>query len=257
MAVGFSVKVLRLACLLALAAPSAAHAADATMLSRELRVGGAPTISTARVPRSFDLVGLHWRGFGRVLFRTHTVRGRWSGWQAADADTGPDTGTSESGHDRGWHLGNLVWTGRSDRIQWRVTGSVRQVRAYFVRSPAVRVPTRTVSVAGSPAIVPRVGWNADERIRRAPPRYASALRMVVVHHTAGSNAYSPAQSAAIVRGIELYHVKANGWNDIGYNLLVDRYGQVFEGRYGGMTRNVVGAHSEGFNTGSAGIAVIG
>ena len=55
-----------------------------------------------------------------------------------------------------------------------------------------------------------------------------------------------------MRGIQLYHVKANGWNDIGYNFLVDRYGQVFEGRGGGMQRNVIGAHAAGFNTGSVG-----
>jgi hypothetical protein len=83
------------------------------------------------------------------------------------------------------------------------------------------------------------------------------LRFAVVHHTAGANTYAPEDSAAIVRGIELYHVKANGWNDIGYNFLVDRYGQVFEGRRGGMKRSVIGAHAEGFNTGSVGIAVIG
>ena len=78
-----------------------------------------------------------------------------------------------------------------------------------------------------------------------------------MHHTAGTNAYSPSQSAAIVRGIEIYHVKGNGWNDIGYNFLVDKYGQVFEGRYGGADKNVIGAHAEGFNTGSFGVAVLG
>jgi hypothetical protein len=83
------------------------------------------------------------------------------------------------------------------------------------------------------------------------------VRFAVVHHTAGSNAYTRAQSASIVRGIQRYHVLANGWDDIGYNFLVDKYGQIFEGRYGGIERNVVGAHAQGFNSGSTGVALIG
>ncbi len=59
------------------------------------------------------------------------------------------------------------------------------------------------------------------------------------------------------RGIQLFHVQGNGWNDIGYNFLVDRFGTVYEGRFGGTDRNVVGAHARGFNTGSVGIALLG
>src|SRR5207237_1468241 len=87
--------------------------------------------------------------------------------------------------------------------------------------------------------------------------YATVLKLAIVHHTAETNSYTPAQAAAIVRGIEVYHVKANGWNDIGYNFLVDRYGTVYEGRGGGIDRNVIGAHSLGFNTGTVGVALIG
>ena len=47
-------------------------------------------------------------------------------------------------------------------------------------------------------------------------------------------------------------MKGNGWNDIGYNFLVDRFGTIYEGRFGGVDRNVIGAHALGFNTGSVG-----
>ena len=134
---------------------------------------------------------------------------------------------------------------------------MRDLRASFVRSPELRIPLRAVASAGAPPIVPRSAWGADESIRKGAPSYAPAIRFASVHHTAGPNSYSPAQAAAILRGIEVYHVKSNGWNDIGYNFLVDRYGTVYEGRYGGIDRNVVGAYARGFNTGSIGVAVIG
>ena len=105
--------------------------------------------------------------------------------------------------------------------------------------------------------MPRSAWGADESIRRAEPSYGPTIRFASVHHTAGTNAYSPSQAAAIMRGIEVYHVKSNGWNDIGYNFLVDRYGTLYEGRFGGIDKNVIGAYARGFNTGSLGVAVIG
>jgi uncharacterized protein with LGFP repeats len=78
-----------------------------------------------------------------------------------------------------------------------------------------------------------------------------------VHHTAGTNDYTCSQSASVVRGVFLYHVQSNGWNDIGYHFLVDKCGTVFEGRAGGIDKPVLGAHTYGFNTGTSSVSVLG
>ena len=244
---------------LVLALPAPALAQEATIVSRDVPLSGERTLASAKAPTRFNLVGLHWRGSGTVQFRTRSTTGRWSAWEngAPEDEDLPDAGTDEGTRSKGWRLGNPWWVGTSDRIEYRLRGSVTRLRAWFVWSPAAGVPARTLQKAGAPAIVPRKGWNADEKIRRAGPSFASTLRLALVHHTAGANGYSAAEAPAIVRAIELFHVKGNGWNDIGYNFLVDRFGTVYEGRYGGIERNVVGAHAEGFNTGSVGVAVLG
>ena len=251
-------KLLRVAFLLLFAAPATAHAAGPSLVARDVPLGSQARPLTSVAGPRFTMVGLHWRGSGDVSFRTRTVAGRWTGWRAAvpEAEDRPDVGARERGP-RGWQVGNPFWTGPSDRLAVRTSGIVRRVRAFYVSSPEERVPPRRLSIAGSPSIVSRLSWRANESIRRADPLYASGIRFAVVHHTAGTNSYTRAESAAIVRGIMTYHVQGNGWNDIGYNFLVDRYGQVFEGRFGGVDRNVVGAHAQGFNTGSVGVAVIG
>ena len=78
-----------------------------------------------------------------------------------------------------------------------------------------------------------------------------------VHHTASASSYSAADVPALIRGFYRFHVLSRGWFDIGYNYLVDRYGRIYEGRSGGITKNVRGAQVAGFNTGSAGVALIG
>jgi hypothetical protein len=244
---------------LALALPAPALAQEATIVSRDVPLTGGRTLASASAPARFDLVGIHWRGSGTVQFRTRSTTGHWSGWQdaAPEAEDQPDAGTAERARVGSWRLGNPWWVGPSDRIEYRPRGRVSRLRAWFVSSPAAGVPARTLQLAEAPAIVPRRAWNADEKIRRAGPSFAATVRLAIVHHTAGANGYTAAQAPAIVRAIQLYHVKGNGWNDIGYNFLVDRFGTVYEGRYGGIERTVVGAHAEGFNTGSVGVALLG
>ena len=237
-----------------LAFPAAAQAADVTMVWRDVPLGPR-ALQASPAPIRFNMIGLHWSGTGTVSYRARSTSGLWSGWRVADADSGPDLQSRERQH--GWKDGAADWTGASTLVQFRTQGSVSRLRAFYLWSRVMRRATRTLSLAGSPAIVPRTDWQADEKIVRVKPLYAPSLKLAVVHHTAGTNDYTPAQAAAIVRGIEVYHVKGNGWNDIGYNFLVDRYGTVYEGRGGGTTRNVIGAHALGFNTGTVGVALIG
>jgi hypothetical protein len=234
----------------ALAAPPLAHAGDVAMRVQEVPLG-ARSLSAVTPAIHFNMLAVHWQGPGSVAYRVHRLHGRWSPWRAVDDDVRPDGGTGR------WRDGNLDWTGGADAVRFRIRDGVRRLRAYELWARVTTGALRRVASAGSPSIVPRSGWGAEEEIVRAKPVYAPQLKLAVVHHTAGTNAYSPAQAAAIVRGIEVYHVQGNGWNDIGYNFLVDRYGTVYEGRGGGITRNVVGAHAEGFNQGTVGVALIG
>ena len=232
--------------------PPAAHASELRTHTRELLPAGR-TLVFSKAPAPFNLAGVSSLGSGSVAFRTREAGGRWSGWRAArpEAEDRPD------GPQR-WQLGNPWWTGPATAIQYRLRGRVERLRTMFVWSVADAVPLRKLAFAGTPAIIPRRSWaGSDTALRRDSPRYADQLRFAVVHHTAGASPSSPAESAAMVKGVAAYHVRSNGWDDIGYNFLVDRFGQIFEGRYGGIDRNVIGAHAQGFNTGSVGVALIG
>jgi flagellar hook assembly protein FlgD len=220
--------------------------------------GARHTFGARKAPLRFNMVGLHWKGSGTVWFRTALEPGQWSEWRTAapEAEDAPDPGSEESERRRGWNLGSPYWTGAAVYIDYRTAGRVTKLRTHFLQSDVDAGPVTTARAA-APSIIRRSQWGADESIVRAPPWYADRVRLAIVHHTAGTNSYSASQSAAIVRGIQRYHVLSNGWNDIGYNFLVDKYGQVFEGRRGGIDQPVGGAHAAGFNTGSTGIAVLG
>ncbi|MGI8862264.1 MAG: N-acetylmuramoyl-L-alanine amidase [Gaiellaceae bacterium] len=244
--------------LAAVAAPSALGGSSAVVRTVEFLATGERQPAAAEEKR-FTLAGIHWRGSGWVAFRTRSLEGRWSAWRPAapEDEDGPDAGSRETRTRAGWHIGNPWWVGPSDRVEVRTIGRVARVRAHLVWSPETRVPYRSPAATTTPPVVPRLSWGADESIRRAPPLFADQIRFSVVHHTAGQNDYSRAEAAAIVKGIQLYHVQGNGWNDIGYNFLVDRFGTIYEGRFGGPERNVIGAHAQGCNTGSVGVALLG
>jgi N-acetylmuramoyl-L-alanine amidase-like protein len=245
----------------------------------DTRPGGAGAwrSSVVRAHKRFDLVGLSWRGprDAGAQIRVRHAGGGWSPWTAMASDDAPvDAGGVGGGG------AEPVWAGGADALQLRLTRAVRGLRAHFVNSTgsataperaltalrrtahaafaALTAPrARAQDAAGAPPIVAREAWGAQGCGRpRAAPSYGS-VQAAFVHHTVDANDYGPQDSAAIVLAICRYHRNAKGWRDIGYNFLVDRFGQVFEGRAGGVEQAVVGAQAQGYNDVSTGVANIG
>lgn len=111
--------------------------------------------------------------------------------------------------------------------------------------------------APRPAIVTRARWGADESLRHEAKHQGHAVRVVFLHHTDSGNGYKCDQVPKIIRGIYTGHVKDHRWDDVAYNFFVDKCGTIYEGRAGGITRPVTGAHSVGFNVDTMGIAALG
>ncbi|MFE6042191.1 peptidoglycan recognition protein [Streptomyces sp. NPDC056452] len=112
-------------------------------------------------------------------------------------------------------------------------------------------------VGPRPRIVTRKGWGADESLRERSFAYTTTVKAAFIHHSATGNNYTCAQAPSVLRSIYRYHVKSSGWRDFGYNFAVDKCGNIYEGRAGGVTKAVLGAHTLGFNSNSMGIAVLG
>ncbi|MBU9767176.1 cold-shock protein [Mycobacterium sp. TNTM28] len=119
------------------------------------------------------------------------------------------------------------------------------------------LPAAVTAPGQPPTIISRAQWGADESMRCGNTVYDRGIRAGIVHHTAGSNDYAPEDSAGIIRSIYEYHTRELGWCDIAYNAMVDKYGQVFEGRAGGMDKPVEGSHTGGFNIDTWGVAMLG
>ena len=188
--------------LAALALPVSAHAGLASITFRAVPLSGERTL--ASTSGKFDLVGVRWHGAGSVRFSVRSAGGRWGPWldAAPEEEDQPDSSSPEARSTRGWRVGSPTWVGPSKGIRYRISGRVSDLRATFVRSPELKIPLRAIASAGAPPIVPRSAWVADETIVKGTPLYAPAIRFASIHHTAGTNDYSPAQAAAILRGIQ-------------------------------------------------------
>jgi uncharacterized protein with LGFP repeats len=218
--------------------------------------------------RRFAMVALRWSGAAPAGVRVQALHtgGSWGPWRDIEQQDGPD-GRPAAGSEP-------LWVGHATAL--RVHAVQPDGLSVVLIDPGIRAADAALgenaaggAAAGAaavvqPAVISRAGWGADETIRTdcfarqgIGVDYAATVKAATIHHTAGTNDYTAAESAQIVRGIYAYHAITNDWCDIGYNVLVDKYGQIFEGRFGGLRRPVWGAHAGGFNQFTFGVSMLG
>lgn len=203
-----------------------------------------------------------------VSVRSRTGRA-WGAWtEVGLSDSAPDPGTPEASG--ATSATEPVGVTGSDQVQVRVRSPKASARldrltAVFVvggssdaDSGVGRMPAaRAAASVAQPTIITRAQWGADESLRTCTPSTVASIKGGIVHHTVNSNTYTVDDVPRLLRGIYAYHVTGNGWCDVGYNYFVDRFGRLFEGRYGGVSRNVVGAQAAGFNSQTFGVSSLG
>jgi len=233
---------------------------------------------TIVLSRNADLIGVEWSGpgHGRVELRFRGGGGRWSRWVSATGCTGghrhgPDRPAALAGV-----IGDPVWSGGTTAVQLRATRALSGVRLHLIDvSDGLGASRRALAAdalglagalplaapvlssgAGQPAIIARRAWARGMAYPRVAPAYG-AVRVAFVHHTENPNGYSRGEVPAMLLAIFLFHRDVRGWNDIGYNFVIDLFGRAFEARAGGVDEPVVGAHAGGYNLVSSGVAVLG
>ncbi len=224
--------------------------------------------SVRTIDRRGTMLGVTWTGAApdHAAVRGLAADGSWGPWYELHEALDPMTGETIDGSQPAWLgpvTGLQVSAVRDDQdVTTELTAHVVTTSAATSDGGSARTfaasaaASTTVPGPNAPSFITRAGWGADESLTGGVSTHAQT-QAVVVHHTEGSNSYTAAQSAQIIRGILTYHTQSNGWADVGYNAFVDKYGQIFEGRKGGLLLNITGAHARGVNSRTFGISLLG
>lgn len=214
----------------------------------------------------FQVVGISYRSAsgGQATIRTIS-HGVWSEWVTPQqqADEGPDLSSTESGRTPIDLISNPVWVARATGYEVRFPVDATDTAVHVVRDVNEVSLSPKAAVTASPVypfgIHPRIDWNArPAKIHPGMGDPLKGVQMVVVHHTAlPGNNYTQAEAATLVRNFQAYDMDIRHYDDLGYNVMIDQFGGIWEGRSGGLDQAVIGAHALGFNQVATGISVLG
>jgi hypothetical protein len=220
----------------------------------------------------FSTIGVSYAGMqseDAARVRTRQVDGLWTSWLPVEINLteAPDAGSAEANTVA---ASSPTFVDQAIEYEFSLPASATGIAVHRVqqRTPAVSsvVTSSTISTraAASADVLTRLGvhprseWGArPSKIHPGLGNAENGVKMVVVHHTAGATDYTQAQAPIIVHDFQAYDMDVRHYDDLGYNVMVDRFGTMWEGRFGGLDQQVIGAHALGFNSVSMGIAVLG
>ncbi len=258
----------------ALAAPARTIKVPRTLAATKAlgRPAQAPQSVTFDFPATH--VGFSWKGDEKtgVRFRVISGDGHRGEWQRApqahDAERGDQHYSGVIAVDR---IAGLVWQGVSRRGASMGAVTLDYLNTLDGERYTQEVPALAEADAGTPDIVTRAEWGADESLKSTTggcTRTFYKVQQLFVHHTAGSN--FDTHPKATMRAIYWYHTVRQGWCDVGYNFVIAPDGRIFEGRWARAYapfehhdsesrdgRVVTGAHVSGYNSGSVGVSLMG
>jgi PKD repeat protein len=232
-------------------------------------------------PHSFSCLGLGWKINSATVelddlsfsYRTLSPEGIWTDWLDADADFSPEDSPTEM------FWTDLLFTTDATNhiaIEIKLTNPVAVQELIldvfdgnldphpnhgYLETQHEDLNGGQRSCPAFPTIIPRENWcggsapcadvNTAYTVTNISPTH------IVMHHGASPNTYTDGQ--AVVRSYWNYHVNTLGWSDIGYNYLIDKYGNFYQGRRNLNLPNqdVRGAHAGNANGGSIGMNFLG
>ena len=96
-----------------------------------------------------------------------------------------------------------------------------------------------------PTIIPRSTWGPNLPTKGTIE--PEEVRFLIIHHTQepGSD-YKEQDVPRLLTGMYDYHTGADkGWPDLAYNFLIDKFGNIYEGRTGSIDGPVQGSATGG------------
>ncbi|GAA2516153.1 N-acetylmuramoyl-L-alanine amidase [Rarobacter incanus] len=236
---------------------------------------GRLTALTAQVQTgNFMVAGVTWDGAAEVTqvalrLRENESWGSWTNLPVSDDDSDTSGGADPARHGTepltsagatGYQVRVMTADGiapsnlQIELIDPHVTQADAAVVADATGAAAQAADSRDVL---QPQVITRSQWGANEKLGGAWNATSNGVKSIYIHHTAGANSYTEAQAPALVRGIYTYHTSGMKWADIGYQFLVDKFGNIYQGRRTAVYDTPIGAQAGGYNTGTIGISAMG